>query len=602
MDSPERQWHYVSPNEQTRIPRRHIVMDAGARSTRTKWGHEWTWRTGHAWFARNAKGRKLNHHEQSYANPEELWEDITAFCVSNGRTVLWAHNVGWQLRIAQAFTILPRLGWELVAHNLIPHGSWLIWRNESKSLTIVDVASVWPKLVPEIGKMFGMAKPAIPTDSDDLETWDVHCRQTVRILATAVINYLGWIEREDMGNWQLTGAGQSWSAYRHKWMRHRLLVHADQEASAAERRAMWTGRCEAFWRGTMLRQVVHEWDLHVAYARIARDHNVPTRLIAPMPPRHNWREVLDNPRVALLAQVTVDTEVPSVPSEVDGRIIWPVGRFDTTLWDVEIRQAIDDGATVTVNQGWLYHAEPALHDWAVWCIWALSAPDEVIPAWIKAIVKHWVRALVGRFAMQYSNWDQWATSEVMGAERFTLIDEVDNETVDVMHIGAQLWRESGVQDWGQSMAAITGYVMSALRVRLWRLVQQLPREAVLYVDTDSILATDRWYDAISRLARTPSGDGLRLKTSWDGFSIYGPRQLVTGKRVRMAGVPLRASRTQRHEFQGEVFESVDVALRAGRTGMVRAVDRTWHTSGRDRRRGGPPIGFTTPIRVGGGAE
>ena len=593
-----RDWHYVKPNDQNRIPRRHMVMDAGARYTSTKWGREFTWRTGHVWFANIPKGRKPKFSESGYATPLELWQAVTDNCVANGRTVLWAHNVGWQLRIADAFRILPSLGWELTAHNLIPHGSWMVWRNNTKSLTICDVASVFPTIVPEIGKWFGLGKPRMPTEKDPTQAWDVHCRATVRIIATAIMAYLSWLDTEGMGNWQITGAGQAWAAYRHNWMRHRLLVHADPEAMAAERRAMWTGRCEAYWHGSERRQVLHEWDLHVAYARIARDHNVPTRLIGEMPPRYDWRGALENPRVALLAEVSVQTEVPSVPAEVDGHIAWPVGRFDTTLWDVEIRQAIADGAQVTVRRGWLYHADPALREWAQWCIAMLSAPDDVCPAWRKAVVKHWVRALVGRFAMQYSTWENWATTTIMGAERLTLIDDVDHVTVDLMHIGDVLWRESGVTDWGQSMAAITGYVMSALRVRLWQLKQQLPSKAVLYVDTDSLLATDDWFHSIDALSATPMGEGLRLKTSWRGFTIHGPRQIVTGKRVRMAGVPLRSELRGAGKFEGEVYESVDVALRAGRPGMVRAVNRSWTVKGRDRRRSGPAVGFTRPLRIG----
>lgn len=594
----ERAWHYIKPNEQTRIPRRHIVIDAGARSTRTKWGREFTWRCGHAWFAKSAKGRPLTTSEAGFTTPRQLWEAVTDHCVSNGRTVLWAHNAGWQLRIADAFRILPQLGWELTAHNIIPHGSWLMWRNGNKSLTMVDVAAVFPTMVPEIGKWFGLGKPRVPTAEASTQAWDVHCRATVRILATAVTAYLTWLERGDMGNWQLTGAGQSWAAFRHKWMRHRMLVHADVDAMAAERRSMWTGRCEAYWRGTVRREVLHEWDLHVAYARIARDYTVPVRIIGAMPARYPWRDVLGDPKLALLAEVTVVTEVPSVPAEHEGRIIWPVGRFATTLWDVEIAQALADGADVQVRRGWLYHAEPALREWAQWCIAMLTASDDVCPAWMKAIVKHWVRALVGRFAMQYSSWEQWAVMPTMGAERLTLIDEIDNVTVDLMHIGDQLWRESGVQDWGQSMAAITAYVMSALRVRLWRLKQSLPQEAVLYVDTDSLLTPHRWHDAVASLAQTEEGDGLRLKTSWRGYSILGPRAITTGPRVRMAGVPLRATRTGRNTFAGEVYESVDVALRSGRPGVVRAVDRAWHTTGRDRRRAGPVVGYTEPIRIG----
>lgn len=363
---------------------------------------------------------------------------------------------------------------------------------------------------------------------------------------------------------------------------------------------MWTGRCEAYWHGTILKQVIHEWDLSTAYARVARDTSVPTRLIGPLPPRADWQAYARDPRYAVLAECTIQTETPTVPASHDDHILWPVGRFTSTLWDVEILEAIADGATVTVHKGWLYRAEPALREWADWVITSLEAPDDVVPAWRKSIFKHWSRALIGRFSMQYTTWDEWGSMPTMAADRRTVIDEVENEIYDIMHIGQQVFREAGTEEWSNSMPAVTGYVMAVCRVRLWRIKKQLPEGSVLYVDTDSLLATDLWAKQIGALARSGDGFGLRLKKSWTGFTILGPRQIVTGERVRMGGIPVRSTRTGRQEFEGEVYESVDVALRHGRAGVVRAVDRTWHTTGQDRRRSGPSVGWTAPIRLDAG--
>jgi hypothetical protein len=462
---------------------------------------------------------------------------------------------------------------------------------------MVDSASVWPTTLAEVGKMFGLGKPRLPSDEDSEATWMARCEGDVRILRTAVRAYLDWVERADLGNWQLTGAGQSWAAYRHRFMRHPLLVHGDEDALAAERRAMWTGRCEAYWHGTIDYQVVHEWDLHAAYAMVARDAYVPIRLIGPMPPRHDWRTSVHSGRHRVLAEVTVTTEVPTVPAMYDDHIVWPVGTFRTTLWDVELTEAIQDGATVTIHRGWLYHAAPALQEWARWILAMLAAPDSEVPAWQKAILKHWGRALIGRFAMTYSTWDPFGSMPDLGAEQRTLIDEVEQSAYDIMHVGTQLWRQGDEVEWSQSMPAITGYVMAACRVKLWRILRSLPDAAPLYCDTDSLLTTDRWYRDVSAVAASPLGEGLRLKKSWDGFTINGPRQIVTGNRVRMSGIPVRAQRVGRHEYVGEVQESVAVGLRAGRTSTVRRMDRTWHTRGVDRRRRGPQTGYTYPHRL-----
>lgn len=364
---------------------------------------------------------------------------------------------------------------------------------------------------------------------------------------------------------------------------------------------MWTGRCEAYWHGTMLRTNIHEWDFTSSYASICADTALPHRLIGPMPDRYNWRRVLDDPNVALLAEVRVNTIREVAPTEHKGRIVWPIGEYSTTLWDVEIHELIRAGAEVTVVKGWLYRCAPILADWAQWILQSLSDPEDIVPAWQRVIMKHWSTALIGRFGMAYTSWDTWGRAPKSGVDRRGIIDIDTGERYDLMQIGHDVYKQSGVTEWQHSMPAITGYVMACARVRLWHLIEALPAEALLYVDTDSLLVTDQWQPFMADLATTPIGKGLRLKSSWDGFSIYGPRQIITGPRVRVAGVPTAARRISRHTFTGEVWESLPVSLGTGGADRVVRRDRTWHAKATDRRRNGPAVGWTEPIRIGDAA-
>lgn len=594
----DRQWHYLTANETTRVPRSLVVIDTESRITRTPWGHEQTWRCGVAWFRKAPKGRKPRESVHAYTTPESMWVAVSEHCGRSGRTVLYAHNLGYDARIAECFTILPSLGWVLTAHNMAPRGTWMVWRRGDASLTMTDTASIWPTTLAAIAKSFGLGVPATPADPDDDKAWLAKCHRDVLVTAHAVTAYLAWIEDANLGNWQYTGAGQSWAAFRHRHLTHRMLIHDDGEALAAERRAMWTGRCEAYWHGTLLRQVADEWDLHAAYARVARDCPVPVRLVGPMPARYPWQSSLANPGVALLATATIVTDVPVVPALVGDRIVWPVGTFETTLWTPELRMAVENGAQVTVHRGWLYHAKPALRSWAQWILDMLAAPDDVCPAWMKMIFKHWSRALIGRFAMTYASWEQLAELALPGVDRRTCVDLDSETTYELMQVGFNLWEQAATVEWAQSMPMVTGYVMSACRARLWNIMAAMPDAAPLYCDTDSIITTDRWRPEMLAIAATPVGEGLRLKRSWDGIQIMGPRQIVTGEKTRLAGLPSGARRTGRSEFQGEVWESLARAFTTGRPGMVRTMDRTWRPKGIDRRRHGHGVGWTTPIQIG----
>lgn len=598
MTRPQRFPHYVKRNEITRVPRRHIFIDIEAVEETTPYGVEQTWRLGCAAFWSNDRGHRERDYGITVDSPSALWREVDAFCRPKNRTVLWAHNLAYDLRVGGALLELPRLGWTLTAHNLSNQGCWLNWRKGTASLVMVDSASVFPVSLAQVGEYFGLGKPELPQHDDGRELWEARCLADVAILAAAIKAYIGWIESDDLGNWQQTGAGQSWATYRHRFMRHKLLSHADDRALRAERRAMWTGRCEAYWHGAIKYQVTHEWDLTLAYCRIVRDEPVPTRLIGPMPSGYPWQRRLDTPGMAILAEVEINTEVPIVPTEVDGYIAWPTGRFRTTLWGPEIRRALDVGASVTVLAGWLYRSELALSDWAAWLMARLEDETGRIPVWQKVILKHWARALVGRFAMTYTSWELVAQAPELNVRRVQFYDTRTHQEGELLQIGDQLFRKSGVEEWQHSMPAITGYVMSVARVRLWDIMSACPSQSVLYCDTDSIITTDRHHDAVKAVADSAIGHGLRLKRSWDGFAIWGPRQIVTGEVTRIAGIPKRARMVSRDTFVGQVWESLEAGTRRGHFDRVVITPRQWKLKGIDRRRAGTGVGWTHPHRIG----
>lgn len=590
--------HYVRPNEVCRVPRRHIALHSVATRRKVKGGQVNSWGVSAAVFWAAEKGRTPKPRTEIFDTAEGLWTAVGNFVRKGARTIVWCHNVGHDVRLTAALRILPRLGWSLTAHNLAPRGTWLIWDRDGARLTIVDISAVIPKLLGELGKLFGTGVVAESAGAETRMAQTARASWGADTIAAAVIAYLGWLDRDGLGNWQVTGAGQSFAAFRHNHMTHKLLVHDDEDALVMERRAMWTGRCEAYWHGTFRREVIHEWDYSRAYPSICAVANLPTKLVGPMPARYPWRRSLTDARVAVLAHVRVTTSVPCVPTLHDGHIVWPVGTFETVLWTPELAVAVEAGATIEVLSGYLYRTTPALAQWARWILAELDRPDSEVPAWQKAVLKHWSTALIGRFAMAFPEWEDLAIAPRNGVDRRTCVDADTGETYEVMQVGRAVFRQTGLTEWQHSQPAITGYVMSAMRAKLWRTMQALPDRTVLYVDTDSILVADGAHDVVAGLADTELAAGLRLKRSWDGFSIFGPRQIVTGNRVRVAGVPVSATRIDRTVFTGQIWESLAAAMGARHADKVVVKDRVWRAKCVDRRRVGTGFGWTHPITIG----
>jgi len=594
-----RAWHNVRANETTRLPRRYIFMDTEARMRRVKVGNEQTWRLGVACYVVAEKGDPPRERWADYVEPGKLWEDVSAHCRKGARTVLWAHNLGYDARISGVFEHMPRLGWRLAAHNITPKGTWLEWQRDGATLIMADSTTVFAQKIARVGQWFGIGKLDVDMSSDDDAEWLARCRRDVEILKTAMMGYLGWLESADLGNWQMTGSGQSWAAFRHRFLTHKMTIHDEEEALSAERRAMWAGRCEAYWHGELHGQTVCEFDFTQSYVTIARDNSVPVKLLGPMPSGYDWRRILDSNTSALLAEVEVETTSPVLPTTKNGRILWPIGRFTTTVWDVELKAAIATGAKITVKRGWLYRLQPALQAWAEWTIGQLASDDALVPAWQKAILKHWSRALIGRLAMTYNSWEQFGTVQQQCVSRSRLVDIDTGEEYDIMQVGNDVWADAGRVESPNSMPMITGYIQAIARVRLWDVMQALPPHVLLYVDTDSLLVTQKHVAEVERVASSDIGAGLRLKRSWDGFAIFGPRQIVTGRQVRVSGVPTNAHQSGRGKYQGVVWDTLPGAMNRGHTSKVIIRDREWTVLGTDHRRDGIGIGWTKPFTVGG---
>lgn len=594
MGEREPQWHYVRPIDATRLPRRHVLISVGANTTKVRREEVRTWRCGIAIYRDAPKGSKPKESERHYEEVRHLWADVDAFTTPRSRTILWAHNLSYSLRVSAALEELTRRGWRVSAHNLEPAGTWMSWRKDDRTLMMVDSASVFPTTIAALVKHFAYPGVATPGRGLPATEWWVRCTRDVRILREAVVAYLDMLEAQSLGPWQPTGTGQAWAAFRHRFLTERMLVHQDEDARAAERRAMWTGRCEAYWHGRTKGGTVQEWDMTMAYPRVAATHDVPVELVTTVTSDADLRRWMERDGYDVLAKVRVDTTEPMVPTLHEGRIAWPVGSFATTLWGPELRLLAECAGTHTLAVGWVYRMRPALADWATWLIGEYAMASASGPAWWADTLKHWGRSLIGRFAMSYRSWEYFGEAARRDIRQWTYIDRDASERGIMVQIGQDIWVATSDVEWSQAQPAITGYIQSIVRVELTNIIRELPPRSVLYADTDSVLVSGEHWEAVEHYAALHPHLALRLKRSWQRVEILGPRQLITGDRVRVSGVPVRAQRAPNGTLQGEVWQSLRGAMTAGTPSRVRITPRRWKLHGVDARRVAGADGWTEP--------
>jgi len=602
MPSNQRTTHYLRGNKAARYPRRIICLDSEALIELDEPMERHTLRLACASYDRvDWETNELRVSEiQAFHDPDEIWEWIEGHTAANERVTLWAHNLGYDLRLTGALEQLPARGWQLRAFAIDSFRCWMRWQKGRRSLTLVDSMSFLNRRLEAFAVDMEIAKPPLPPNDAPESEWMARCLADTTLLRAVVLRLIGWLRVNDCGDFRLTGAAQSSAAFRHRFLNgSRVLVHTNAEALEAERRSAWTGRCEV-WRHGRVEGPLYEWDFQLAYARIAQDTSLPVQLRGQVGaiPLRQLRAL--SQRYAVLAEVEIETESETVPTESEDGIFWPTGFFPTLLWDNELRLALDNGAAVKIRRAWLYHRAPILREWAEWIIERLTGKEQERDPIGRRVLKCWSRQLIGRFGLRYPRWEEIGRTERDRLDYLPYVDVSRNERGVFLTCGRTLFEQAGKTEGSDSAPAIMAYIMAEARCRLWRAIQTAGFEHVVYCDTDSLIVDTLGSSRLVTATQRKEHPGLVWKQSATYGIFHAPRQFELAGKARVAGLPRNAELIEGRRYQAIVWEGVKEALWQQHPSEVRLHKRTIELRNDDKRRIHLPSGATAPLTLNAG--
>lgn len=580
----DRNAHWIKANHQERVPSRMVAFDTESRSSRAGDVETQEWRTGCAirWRTDLTTG---DHAEVGvFDDPESLWKWVDEFSAREKRTVVWAHNLGHDVRISRALTILPTLGYELEWCNLDQNVSAMTWRSDHGTIVMADTYTWLPMSLGALAPSVGTPKYDMPKQTADDETWNVYCLRDAQIVYRIVSALIAFIRSEHLGNWQPTGAGMAYATWRHRFMADKVLVHSDTAALEAERIAMHTGRAEAWKHGKIQGVRWTEVDIRNAYATIGAECELPRKLHMHTRSinQRQYRRLGNHYRI--LGRVTVRTATPSMPYRHGGKTLWPVGTWQTWLWDTEIDCALRYGAEITIHETYCYTRAYVLRDWATWVLGIINDRDSQVSPIVRTWLKHTSRAFIGRLSLKTKSWEVFGANpdHVTGITHMT--DSDTGKTRRMLHVGDVTLIESDTDETQNSIPMITGWIMAECRVRLWDAMNVAGLHNLAHVDTDSVLVNPAGLAALQAAGIAGDGKPWKVKGAWLTIDVRGPRHYYRGKTRVIAGVPLRATEARPGTFTGERWASVATDLEARGDGIVTTWQDQWTPKTTDPRR------------------
>lgn len=589
--------HWVRPNEMSKAPNRWVWLDTEAHRDECDGAEIQTWRLGvtAADWVNERSRRWQGPNWQRHLTPDDLWSWVDGFTRPGARTIVGAHNMGYDVRISQAIPQLQSRAWDLVRWQVSDQGCVLRWRRDDRSLWLIDTHALLPTSIGQLGSLVELPKQALPDSDADDAAWWRRCETDVAILRAAMLRLIRWGRDDDLGNWQPTAGSMAWANWRHRHYTDVVLVHDDDDAREAERSAGYTGRCEAWRWGRLPGKGWVEWDFPLAYPRVCLDTPLPTilrgRVIEPSP-----RLVLDpGPRQRYLVHCEVRTDTPTLPLRRDGKILWPVGKFSGWYWDHELCLAVTHGAKIRPRVAYRYTASYALAQWAEWIIDVVESTDGRFDAVQQLAAKAMARALIGRFGTRYWAWEDWGVEDASGVQMDWLVD-ADTLTVGrMLHVAGKVFGAYAMTEGANSVPAIMSAIMAECRVRLWAAMGVAGFENIAYCDTDSVIVNVEGDLGLHLAVNAGRLWGMRRKSSWDHIEVIAPRQLILNDHHRVSGVSRGAQRVGLREWVGERWEGLATAAEAGRSGQVLVRPTSWQLSGVDNRRQHLPGGLTAPF-------
>lgn len=362
--------------------------------------------------------------------------------------------------------------------------------------------------------------------------------ESIDTVVQAVQDYSTLVKELDMGSFRATAAAQGWARFRTHDMAVRLIPTADPEVRKLERSAYYGGRCEAYRLGQLPGKVYH-LDVTAMYSAIGQVCALPVMCESYLPALSGAELGSMADVWNCIADVDIRAVSPSWPLRLDGRVIYPVGEYRTTLCGPELMLAMRGNAIVKVHRAAWYRMDKV---WDRFADWYLSSRRQLstlglshmMPV-LKAIANG-TYGKIGARGVQWSateyphkkvDWGQWYGSHPTQGD-LTLFRAID---------GQVSYRDQSHEP-DMAMPSISAWHTSYGRMQLGLIMLQAGQHNVHYCDTDGVMVNQDGYDRLKAVNMIGDGDPGRLsiREVGDDVEIWGIKHYRFGDRVCCAGI------------------------------------------------------------------
>lgn len=481
---------------------------------------------------------------------ETLLAEIEKYAKDKKKLYVVSSNIYFDVRVSNILKSLFNSGYQLKRGYVKGMTFIMSLRKGLKTIALLNLQNWLPCSIKSLGKMLNL--PKIEVDIPNLTASELYdyCKRDVEILRAAFLKYNTFLNENDLGNFQCTLASQGFTAYRHRFMKHKIHIHKNVEATKLERSAYFGGRCEAFFLGKIDGERTLCFDINSLYPSVMKDREIPCSLYRYVknPMLAGLKHVLKY--YCVIADVTLETTRNIFPKHHDGRLTFPIGRFRTSLCTESLLSAVANEEVVAVHSMAVYYKANLFHDW-VESLYAArmkfkSEGDEGFTYMVKILLNS-----------LYGKWAQ-ATEEKINEE--VLETPTWGNEISVCY---ETGKKTVIHKWGShsfeygpeklesynSFTAISAHITDYGRNTLQRLIDLAGSHNVWYVDTDSLFVNEVGSDRLAGEIDPLVIGKLKFEKETNSFLIRGCKDYEFDGKRTIKGIRVEAEQLEHGIFQ-----------------------------------------------------
>ncbi len=539
---------------------------------------------GHAvYWKRSCKTSPEIEQWIEFEDIETFWKFVLSKITKKTRLILIAHNIVFDFTIVDGFNYLTKNDWRLTrlyekgkvfvgkfqyptskSLDLIKTQKDINYKKDvkyEKSLVLLDNMNYFSTSLKILGKNVGVEKLEVDFNKVSKKELNIYCKQDVNILLQTWKKYLNWFMENDLGNFGITISSQAFNTFRHRFMNTDIFIHNRRAVLNLERESYFGGRTECFKLGNFTDDTFYYLDINSMYPAVMFDNKFPTKFLSY---DLNIKPIvleLMMKKFSAVARVIIKTKNPIVPTRMNNKLVYPVGKFETVLSTPELKLVIEEKCLYKVISATYYEDDFIFKEFInFFYTERVKAKHENNIAYV-LFFKLLMNSLYGKFGQKVGQWETIGKCKSEEVEYWSEFVPSLNKVYRMRKISGLIQCYKREQESFNSFPAISSHVTSFARVKLYEFMKIADPKNVYYCDTDSLFVNSKGYERLKPFINNYELGYLKLESVSNKLEIKGCKNYIFGDLNKHKGLSKSALKIAENTYKQLQWSSLKTMIR-----------------------------------------